>query len=257
MAEALWLYGVAGGDLTALPRCPGVHGGHDATIIRHAGLAAIVSEVPLAEYDEAALREKLEDLDWLEGVARGHERVLDAALQAGAVVPSRICTIYETADGVRDMLTAARPSLEATLARLKGTAEWGLKAYLLQSRPPRVEAAAGAPSSGVAYLTRKREERAAASAAREATEAALQTIHGALRAQALETVVNAPREPGASGRQRDLVLSAAYLVADDARDAFRSSVTELVDRYSPAGFCFELTGPWPAYHFARIELSTA
>src|SRR6202044_180860 len=43
------------------------------------GLTVLVSDVSLAEYGEAALRANLEDLDWLDEVAREHHYVIDAA----------------------------------------------------------------------------------------------------------------------------------------------------------------------------------
>jgi hypothetical protein len=51
--------------------------------------------VALDEFRERGLREALEDLDRLEALARTDERVLDDALRMGAVVPFRICTVYE------------------------------------------------------------------------------------------------------------------------------------------------------------------
>src|SRR5688572_10931339 len=51
--------------------------GSDLERVEHKQLAAIVSRVPAEEYGEAALHDSLNDLAWLERVARAHEAVLE------------------------------------------------------------------------------------------------------------------------------------------------------------------------------------
>jgi len=46
-------------------------------------VVAVVSAVPLDEFDETALKAKLERLDWLEEVARAHHGVVDAVATRG------------------------------------------------------------------------------------------------------------------------------------------------------------------------------
>jgi hypothetical protein len=246
---AVWVYGVADGSIDGLPPCVGVDGRHDAAVIRHAGLAAIVSDVPLATYNVDTLRVTLEDVDRLERMARAHQRVLDAALMLAPVIPFRFCTIYATHDHVAEMLAAARPRLEEALARLRDTAEWGLKAYLQRGGSRCVKTVVDTPRSGTAYLARKREARADADAERRAIVAALDTIHAGLRAHAVEALVRPPEHRSLSPQEGDMVLNAVYLVADDTLEAFRSAFRELVQRYASEGLSLAITGPWPAYHF--------
>src|SRR4051794_6481101 len=118
--DGLWLYGVIDGGVAAAPSLVGVDGGHRVELVRAAGLAALASAVPLDRFGADALREALEDMSVVETLARGHERVLDAALALGAVVPFRLCTIYESADHVREMLERESDGLAATLDRLRG-----------------------------------------------------------------------------------------------------------------------------------------
>src|SRR5919202_4077179 len=111
MAEGLWLYGVVSADAPDPPSLTGPDGRHRVQLLRHAGLAALVAAVPLGEFGAEALRERLEDLERLEALARAHEEVLDAALALGPVVPFRLCTIYEGAEGLRAMLERERAGL--------------------------------------------------------------------------------------------------------------------------------------------------
>jgi hypothetical protein len=47
-----------------------------------------------------------------------------------------------------------------------------------------------------------------------------------------------------------MILNAAYLVPEARTEEFQSLVRTLSRRHAPEGLALELTGPWPAYHFA-------
>jgi hypothetical protein len=253
MAEhALWAYGVMPGDVPDLPRCAGVDERHDAELIRHADLAAIVSAVPRDEYEQTALEQSLEDLERLEMLARGHERVLDEALRLGPVVPLRICTIYDDDAHVREMLEREHRALAGALHWLNATAEWGVKAYLVAPQDAQAEkVGAGAPASGTEYLARKHGERDAAQIARGATDAVVELIYGRLGEHAVDAVLSRSYDRRLSGETQEMVLNAAYLVPDERIADFQSLFEDLSRRHARDGLALELTGPWPAYHFAR------
>jgi hypothetical protein len=246
---ALWVYGVLGGDAADPTPCRGVDPAYDVELIRHAGLAAVASPVPLKEFGERGLTESLEDLDRLEALARAHQQVLDDALSVGAVVPFRMCTIYERQERVLEMLAREREPLTAALQRLRGMAEWGVKAYVVGREAN--EAATDAPASGTDYLARKRAGRDAAEAARQALDVLVKEVHARLHEQAADTVLSPPQDRGLSGHGGQMVLNAAYLVADAEAQGFGSLVAELGRRHRPDGLELELTGPWPAYHFSE------
>jgi hypothetical protein len=243
----LWLYGVMDGDAVA-PQRYGVDSVHEVELIRHAGLAALVSAVPLHEYGESGLRERLEDLEKLEVLACAHELVLDEALRVGAVVPFRICTIYASPARVEEMLARERELLTAALRRLRGMAEWGVKGFAVAAGNG---AAAGEPASGTEYLARRRDERAAEEDTRRALDSAVGDVHARLREHAAGAVLSPPQASRLTGREAEMVLNGAYLVADADVDDFHKLVAELDGRHRTDGMQLELTGPWPAYHFTE------
>ena len=111
--------------------------------VERGGLAALVSRVPLAEFGEEPLRRNLNDLGWLERVARGHEAVLERALEHATIVPVRLCTIFddERGRGAHARASSAR-TLAAALDALAGRSEWSVK--LLVDRAALEAAARGA-----------------------------------------------------------------------------------------------------------------
>jgi hypothetical protein len=240
----LWVYGVVAGT-TAVPTASGVDE-QPVRVQEHSGVKALVSAVPGDRFSEETLRDRLEDLEQLETLARAHEAVLETAMRAGAVVPFRLCTIYSSPDALEAMLDREALPLTAALDRLDGVQEWGVKAYLRAATP------AGGPdeaASGTEYLSRKRERREAAVADRDAVETVVAEIHARLTERAAAAALSRPQDRRLSGRDTEMALNAAYLVPGDGAEAFRTLVEELGRRHEPDGVELELTGPWPPYHF--------
>jgi hypothetical protein len=249
-ASVLWVYGVVDAAVAEPPATEGVDG-QPVRLHRHERVSALFSEVPASEFDEDALKERLEELDRLEALARAHESVLQAAIVSGPVVPFRLCTIYSSPERLGAMLDREGRELAATLRRLAGTEEWGVKAFL--GAPAGVAAGEPPPDSesGTDYLSRKKERRDAAEAGRDATDAAVAGIHARLAESAAAAVLSRPHDRRLSGRPAEMVLNASYLVPREGVDAFRAVVEQLGRRHEADGVELELTGPWPPYHFVE------
>jgi hypothetical protein len=245
-APAAWyVYGVV--SSTTQPEGTGV-ASRPVELVPAGDVAALASAVPADEFDEASLRERLNDHAWLERTAREHEDALERALAATPVIPFRLCTVYETRDRLREFLSAHGAALADLLGRLDGRIELGVKAYLAAPAPEREEA-----RSGREYLLRRQRERdAAEEAARFKTECA-RASHERLASAAEEARANPPQPPELSGRTEEMLLNGAYLVRrDDGRLA--GAVAELESLYGPRGVTYEVTGPWPPYNFVPPEV---
>ncbi|WP_319020251.1 GvpL/GvpF family gas vesicle protein [Streptomyces peucetius] len=83
----------------------------------------MASSVHSRDFDEAALRRHLEDLEWLEGVAWAHHAVIEALGAATTVLPLRLATVYLDDDRAREALDEGRAVFERLLARLEGHVE--------------------------------------------------------------------------------------------------------------------------------------
>ena len=227
-------------------------------------LAALVSRVPAAEFGAEPLTRNLNDLVWLERVARAHEAVLDIALAQGTIVPLRMCTIFESDDGVREMLERRRESLTDALRGLDGRLEWAVKVLVDRDRlADAARAQGGAPAEpseageGGAYLQRRRTERGVREAASRLATDTAQQVHARLQDWALDARTRPPQNPDLSGHTGEMVLNAAYLVQRERTDELHQIVTELEAHHRGLGARIELTGPWPPYNFIAGEDSAA
>jgi hypothetical protein len=262
--DGLWAYCVTRGGEP--PAVDGVHGASVERVERE-GLTAFVSRVPLAEFGEDPLRRNLNDLDWLERVARRHEAVLDRALEDRTIVPLRICTIFADEEGVARMLAERRSALGTALDVLDGRQEWGVK--LLVDRAALERAArASAPdafddevetrSAGGAYMLRRRQERQLREIADRLAQDLAEDVHARLQDWATDAVVNPPQNPELSGHEGEMLLNAAYLVETAKAERLHELVAELRELHRGLGARLELTGPWPPYNFVpRTETALA
>jgi hypothetical protein len=251
----VWAYCVADGSIDP-PAATGVDGEHPVERVSHAGLAALVSRVPKQEYDADALQRNLNDIEWLGRVARAHEQVLEGVLSTTTIVPLRLCTLYESDDGVRQMLEREGPALTAALAALAGREEWGVKLlvdaekleHVAQSR---AAAAAGidseleGKSEGGAYLLRRKLERQARDEAHALMASAVETLRGELETFALDMVTRPAQNPELSGLTGRMILNAAVLVDADGVGRLQGLEAD----HGDLGAQVIVTGPWPPYNF--------
>lgn len=277
-ALGVWLYAVTsnrGRDTSGLPS--GV-AEEPVRLIDADGLTAAVGTVDLREFGEEALRRKLEDLDWLAGAARAHDRVINALARGGATVPVGLATVFADDDNVRAMLYERHANLSAALGHLAGRTEWGVKAYAGSAADSagdrHGEAGSGAaerdPSSaadaetekekeregaGAAFLKRKRAQLTRQQSAAKAHAERAAHIHAHLNRLCVSSRLYAPQNPALTGRREHMLLNGAYLVDDDGIDAFRSAVMFLDAGARREGVHVELTGPWPPYSFTAEGLA--
>lgn len=214
----------------------------------------MVSDVGLAEFGEEGLREHLEDLQWLEEVARTHDRVVGELADLGPVAPLRLATICRGDVGVRARLEEWYDALTAALDRVAGRAEWSVKAYTVGSAEVQEEPTEASPDDagpGAAYLRRKRTLSERRLATRTDAAALARLIHDALAERSVASRRLPPQDPRLTGHEGTMTLNGAYLVPFDSAPAFEDVAGELSHLYPEARL--EVQGPWPPYSFATLD----
>jgi hypothetical protein len=240
-----------------------MEGGRGLELIEADDLAAVACAVPLADYGEGALEAGLADAAWTATRALRHERAVEHFARRANVLPLRFGTIYLRRENVAHMLEERGAQLRAALSRLKGREEWGLNVYAERARlreqvagvSPRLremeeEAAASPP--GRAYLLRKKVDALRDEEARAEIRRAANAVEDEL-APVCDGAARLRLHKDEAGEQGETAARLAFLVRRERFDEFRAAAERLAERYTPLGFRFELTGPWPAYNFAAAE----
>jgi hypothetical protein len=231
--------------------------GRPLELVEHSSLQAVVCDVDLHEFGEEPLRRNLEDLAWVEQVARTHDSVVRAVAARATVAPMRLVTVCIGDDSVVERLRQWEEPLRAALDRVSGAREWSVKAYGASGAPEPAQETGRAASqdrstgSGVAYLQRKRDAVRRRDQGRAALLETAEAVHVALAGRTKASRLLEPQDPQLTGRAEPMVLNGAYLVHEADEQRFRELVEELQRRHSDV--ILEIAGPWAPYSFAVLE----
>jgi Gas vesicle synthesis protein GvpL/GvpF len=224
-------------------------------------LAALVSRVPRATYNEESLSEHLTDATWTAIRAMRHETVVEYVAKRASVVPLRFGTIYLEREGIERMLSEKARELEEIIEHLRGREEWGVNVYCdravllasITSVSPvlreLVERAQQA-SPGQSYLMQKKIDTLKVDEARAAVNTIVDRIEENLRqhsedARRLRILKVETTDHG------ELKAKFAFLVSRSGFEEFRDGAERLAQENQSAGVRLELTGPWPVYNFVQ------
>ncbi len=258
--QVYYVYGIAssqGGTLEG-PTPVGIHSGK-LEAVDYDGLAAIVSQVPASIYAGEAAKHNLNDADWLKENVRKHASIIEQLRSRQTLLPMPFCTVFPDRDSLMESLSSRHGQYMEALERVDGRQEWGLRVYRnvtlladkVQESDRRFEGAFGNLAKGVVnYLKEElgRLDRGAQSPIELMTDHCVQRSHEAMLAISADGKAN-PDQHGQPRANEEIILNAAYLVDDSADQEVRAEVERLKAEYSELGFRFELTGPWPPYHF--------
>lgn len=259
-AFGIYLYGIVPGD-QPLPAKVGIDGLHPLYMVTWEQVGAVASQVSLAEFDEAPLQEKLQDLCWLETKLRAHEAIVEEVMRLQPILPCKLCTIYRLEARVREILAQHYRQYLDALAFLRDKEEWGVKVFvdeeilrnrLLQTDAElqRMEQERMGKPPGLAYLLQK----TLVQRLTVQVEQALAHLSGrlvnelrayALQAEEMSSSISRPSSPGLR-----MIFNTAYLISKEKVLSFIACTQALNERLANEGIRLVLSGPWPPYHFS-------
>jgi len=230
----------------------GTHGFQGAAVeaVEHEKLAAVVCDVDLAEFGAVPLTRNLEDLAWVERVARTHNEVVWRVAAVSTCAPLRLVTVCADDESVRAKVDSLRAGLEDVLDRIEGRQEWSVK-VLVAPRPAGETSPVAPATSGADYLRRKRQASDRRRDLSVEAEHIARDVHDLAHTHAVASRRLAPQDPRLTGRPETMVLNAAYLVEADEHEAFTAALHAAGEQHPSV--TVEVEGPWPAYSFAVLE----
>src|SRR5262245_19145687 len=136
--------------LVAAPRAPKVTGaaaglpGSGPVRLLDVGRALylVVADVPLARYGEAPIRRGLSDLEWVSQAAVAHEAVVESFIDAPAVLPMKLLTIFKSDERAIAHVRGDRVRIDGLVKRVANHHEWGIRIVLDRERAIKAAAAA-------------------------------------------------------------------------------------------------------------------
>jgi hypothetical protein len=221
----IWVYGICERPELPPPRRRGLA---QAPLdgVREGELLAVISRHAHPPGDPAL------DALWV------HERVVERMMADRAVLPMRFGSKLPDEAALRDVLATRQQELLATLERVRGRIEVGVRAMQPVGGDPASNNSRPVASVPIAATGREYLEAKLRDGRRVEREAA--ALHEPLASLA----VAVSRQPG---RAPDELLRASYLIEAPVLARFRATV-ERLQRTHP-GAAILCTGPWPPYSF--------
>jgi len=234
------------------------------------GLEAVVSLVPLDEFDSEIIRVKAQnDLPWIKEKAVLHETVIEEAMRNGgeiaSLIPMKFGTIFKEEKALQEALNKHHEQFRETLEKLEGKQEWGVKAYLTDQNKfeqtvkeknatirEKEREIAGMPE-GMAFFMEEELKDVISSEVNKELNHVVEDLYESLSRQAEASVHNNILGRELTGKREPMVFNAACLVAGGKIEEFKEAARRLNQEIRKKGLDLEFSGPWPAYHFATPE----
>jgi hypothetical protein len=232
----LYLYGISA--KAAKAKITGsIDGSSSVEVLEDSGLAAWYSRVSPEEFG-AKLASNMENLEWLAGASVRHQRVASQIGEAVTVLPTRFGTVFRTEKSLTEHLRSEKDKLVATLKRIEGTEEWGVKLFLNPDPP----ASPIEVSSGRDYLRAK----ATMVQVKKSKQLDPDVVEFVRELQAI-AAESAPAGK-VSGAQPNLEWQASFLVRKKDRPKWDKMLKKYATRWADRRE-IQCTGPWPPYSF--------
>jgi len=232
--------------------------------IAHRDLCAVVSNVPELEFNEKALHQNVNDLEWLKLKVMLHEGVIESVMKRQTVVPFKFATLFRHQDNLTTCLEQNYEHLKTTLLNLKGREEWGVKVYCDRRKlhaslagvdDPLIqldrEIAVAMPGKAF-FLKKQREDLVRTEADRKVIEYS-QDCFERLSEGSLKAHLNACLPGEVTSQKEEMILNAAFLIEALKHSVLKGAVHKLEADYEDKGLRFDCTGPWPPYNFCQFS----
>lgn len=228
------------------------------------GLCVMVSRVNIEQFQrqvQHVIAELTNSTDATQretiGLLQAHEYVIEALMQDATVVPFKFGTILKDENAALQMLQDQEEHFKQLLAMLAGKVEWGLRVYAdkqaiinyVEQRKQNQEVTQKSLSKGAAYLLGKqREEARKDNVAAQLAQVAEEIFQGVGNA-ACEAKINKTLSQKRTGKEKEMILNAAFLVEREKADHFSQQGGTFMEKYAFMRLDMEFSGPWPPYNF--------
>ncbi|WP_409274771.1 GvpL/GvpF family gas vesicle protein [Neobacillus sp. SCS-31] len=268
MGDLIYLYGLVPtkeAQDRSLPDYKGFDGRREIYSLSIGNITAVVCKLDSTEYSEQSIEDRINnDMEWLQEKAfHHHETVLNLS-KMFTIIPLKFCTLYKSEDSLEQAVLSNTAKMEQTFSLLADNEEWNVKIYcndqLLKQQVSETNAAIEEKraeisrlSKGKQFFEKKKLETLIEAELEEEKNRVSEKVHLHLSEIALEGNVKKTWGKDVTGRKDNMAWNGVYLVPKSKVEPFLEQIQQYEKELKETGWHFEVTGPWPAYHFSSFS----
>jgi hypothetical protein len=263
--DFLYMYGVILAEelqTSGIPSIVGIDQKNITTII-YKDIAAVLTPVNAQYFSQEQIDLQLKDAEWLKEKAFHHHEVISAIHQHFTVLPMSFCTIFQNESNLESLLVDQYDVIVQKLLSLKDKQEWNLKvfcnnekafSFVLEHNEAVLDLRVKLASmpKGKQFLMKKKLDQLITSELE--VEQSKWWIEIKQHLTNVVSEINLRRNWGkeVTERKDEMFVNCDFLIKQSASELFVKKVIEIEKLFEPIGCTFQVTGPWPPYHFSKM-----
>ncbi|MQR89344.1 gas vesicle protein GvpL [Bacillus megaterium] len=268
MGELLYLYGLIptkeAAAIESFPSYKGFDGEHSLYPLMIDQVTAVVSKLDADTYSEEVIKEKMEqDMSWLQEKAFHHHETVAALYEEFTIIPLKFCTIYKSEESLQAAIELNKEKIENSLKLLQGNEEWNVKIYCddteLKKGISETNESVKAKKEEISHLSpgrqffeKKKIDQLIEKELELHKNTVCEEIHDKLKELSLYDSVKKNWSKDVTGAAEQMAWNSVFLLPSLQINEFVNKIEELQQKLENKGWKFEVTGPWPPYHFSSF-----
>lgn len=262
----LYLYGIILNEEfqeSLLPSFMGIDE-NPAAVKIYKDLAAIFTPVNAENFSQQQINYMLKNAEWLKEKAFHHNESITRINQDFTVLPMSFCTIFQSEQNLESYLSEQYDDLLKKLNILRGNQEWNLKVFCEEERALdfivnnnktviEMKNKLTTMPKGKQYLMRKKLDQLIKSQLEEQQTAWWNEINHHLHSDIVDSILRRIWGKEITERNDDMIVNCDLLIEKNNTDVFLRKIEEIEKSFNKVGCSFQVTGPWPPYHFSKME----
>ena len=263
--DYLYVYGIIPKEELTESVIPSIVGidNQPITSITFKDIVAIATQVNPQTFSQQNIDSLSKNIDWLQENALHHHSCIEELNRCFTILPMSFCTIFQTEQKLVILLNQRYEELSGKLHTLKGKEEWNLKVFckletaksiVLEHNPAITELKESLASMpvGKQFLMRKKIELKIGEVLVKEFGNWHAEIQQHLTGFVVESSLRSNWGKEVTGRADDMIINCDFFVERNRTDEFINAIHEGEKLFSNRGCTFQVTGPWPPYHFSKM-----
>lgn len=227
-------------------------------------LAAVITPVTAQHFSQQQLDLQLKNSEWLKEKALHHHECIVTLQHHFTILPMSFCTIFQNENNLKTLLDEQYDRILKKLHPLKDKQEWNLKLYCSKDRAisyvinhnPAVVALTESLESmpkGKQFIMKKKLEQLIASEWELEQSRWRNEIDEQLTTLFAQSRLRKNWGKEITARQDDMIINCDFLINTADSEQFLKKLKEIEENFKISDCTFQVTGPWPPYHFSKID----